>query len=439
MHYAVGSFLLLTAYCLLLTSHAFAEDLRLQELIDEAVKNNHDLMVLEAKTETSKYRIPQAKSLPDPMFMFGYQNEGWRRYTYGEMEGAQWMFSASQMFPFPGKLSLKGEMATRDSESLSAMYGSAKLGIIAKVKELYYDLFLTYKSIDLIKENTLLFSRVEDAVLARYSTGMAPQQEVIMAQTEKYMLLEKEEMLRQKRQSIEAMLNTTIGRHVNSPVGRPVEPVSTSYSTSMDEALKATHENSPEIKSKEKMISAAEAKVMMAKREYYPDFTLAASLFKRSREFEDMWSLTTTINIPLFYGTKQKMAVLEAESARSEAIHELEATKFMIASNLRDNYSMFQTAGRLMDLYKNGLMPKAYQDFESALSGYKTGKVEAITVITRLKSIVDYEISYWNQFVEREKAIARIEAITGNNLLSRHSRESGNPDKAKSLDSASLD
>ena len=45
------------------------------------------------------------------MFMFGYQNEGHDRYTYGEMQGAQWMFSASQMFPFPGKLPLKGEMA----------------------------------------------------------------------------------------------------------------------------------------------------------------------------------------------------------------------------------------------------------------------------------------------------------------------------------------
>lgn len=410
----VVCFLLIAISCLLSASSAFADDLKLQDLIDEAVKNNHDLMVLESKTETSKYRIPQAESLPDPMFMVGYQNEGWRRYTYGEMEGAQWMFSASQMFPFPGKLSLKGEMATRDSEGLKAMYDSVKLGIIAKVKELYYDLFLTYKSIDLLKENASLFSRVENAALTRYSTGMAPQQEVIMAQTEKYMLLEREEMLKQKLQSIEAMLNATIGKHVNSPLGRPAEPVSTLYSTPMEKALGTANENSPEIKSKEKMISSAEAKVNMAKKEYYPDFTLAASLFKRNREFEDMWSLTTTINIPLFYRTKQKMAVLEAESARSEAIHELEATKSMIASNLRDNYSMLQAAEKLMDLYKNGLMPKTYQDFESALSGYKTGKVEAITVITRLKSLIDYEVLYWNQFIEREKAIARIEAITGN-------------------------
>jgi hypothetical protein len=85
----------------------------------------------------------------------------------------------------------------------------------------------------------------------------------------------------------------------------------------------------------------------------------------------------------------------------------------MLSSAIRDNYSMLRTAEKLMELYKNGLIPKTYQDFESALSGYVTGKVEAITVISRLKSLIELETLYWNQFVEREKAIARVEAITG--------------------------
>ncbi len=138
----------------------------------------------------------------------------------------------------------------------------------------------------------------------------------------------------------------------------------------------------------------------------------AGSVFKRRGEFEDMWSLTTTINIPIFYRTKQKMAVLEAESALSEAKHELEAVKLMLSSNIRENYSMVKAAEKLTDLYKNGLIPKAYQDFELAIAGYVTGKVEAITVITRLKSLIDYELLYWGQFIEREKAVARLEAIT---------------------------
>ncbi|MDO8723660.1 MAG: TolC family protein, partial [Syntrophales bacterium] len=145
----------------------------------------------------------------------------------------------------------------------------------------------------------------------------------------------------------------------------------------------------------------------------YPDFTLGANLYKRKGDFDDMWSLTTTINIPIFYRTKQRMAVLEATSALSEAKHELEAAKLMLASGIRENYSMLTTAEKLMELYKNGLLPKTYQDFEQAIAGYTTGKIEAITVISRLKFLVDYELLYWEQFAEREKAIARLEALTG--------------------------
>ncbi len=411
-HYA---FFLFFITCFLLpASLVCAEDLKLKDVIDEALQKSPEILASQYRVAASQYRIPQAKSLPDPMFMFGYQNEGWKRYSYGEMQMAQWMFSASQMFPFPGKLSTKGEMATKESESLGASYDSLKLRVIARIKELYYDLFFAHKDIDLIKERTALFSRIEDAALARYSSGMAPQQEVLMAQSEKYMLLEKEEMQKQRIQALEAMLNTTIGRDVNSPLGRPAEPQHVPYGRRLGDLVAVAYENSPELHSKKKMIEAAEAKVKMAELEYYPDFTVNAGYSNRGGgQFEDMWSLTTAINIPIFYRTKQRQAVNEAKASLAEARNELEATKLMLSSTVRDNYSMVRTAENLMELYKNGLIPKTYQDFELAIAGYVTGKVEAITVINRLKALLEFETLYWKQVTEREKAIARVEAVTG--------------------------
>lgn len=392
---------------------AFASELSLQELIGEALEKNPDIRASQSRVNASRYRIPQAESLPDPMFMFGYQNEGWERYTYGEMPDSQWMFSASQMFPFPGKRSLRGNMASRDSESLAASHASLRLNTVAKIKELYYELFLAYKSLDLIKDRTALFSQVEEAAIARYSSGMGPQQEVIMAQTEKYMLMEKEEMQRQKIQSLEAMLNSAVGRDVNTPMGKPVEIPATAYSETLDETIATALANSPDIKARAKMIESSEAAVRMSKKEYYPDFTITGSVFTRGGEFEDMWSLTTALNIPLFYRTKQRQAVNEAEANLSGARHEYEASKLMISSGIRDNYAMVKAAEKLVDLYANALIPKATQDFELALTGYRTGRVEAITLILTLKSLIDFELSYWEQFAAREKAIARLESLAG--------------------------
>jgi hypothetical protein len=70
-----------------------------------------------------------------------------------------------------------------------------------------------------------------------------------------------------------------------------------------------------------------------------------------------------------------------------------------------------------MDLYRTALIPRSRQDFEAALSTYSTGRGDVLTVATRLKGLLDYELQYWAQFAEREKAIARIEALTGENRL----------------------
>ncbi|MDO9229928.1 MAG: TolC family protein [Syntrophales bacterium] len=400
-------------------AHAFAveETLKLPDLIREALKNNPEIHVAEARANGSIHRIPQATSLADPMVMMGYENEGtdsfytFDRETKGMPADSRWMFSLSQMFPYPGKLALKGEMATRDAESLKAMADATRLATEVRVKELYHDLFLAYTNIDLITDQAALFSRVEDAALARYAAGMAPQQEVLMAQTEKYMLLEREEMEKQKIQSLKAMLNASLGRDALSPLGRPEKPQNIIKPYRLDELIQLSHDRYPMIKSREKMVNAAEAKIRMAKKEYYPDFTIGTGYFARSSQFPDMWNLTATMNIPIFYKTKQREGVLEAEASLMEARRNVEATKLMASSALRDNHAMLKTAENLMALYREGLIPKAYQGFELALAGYVTGKIEAITAITRLKALIDYEFLYWRQFTDREKAAARLDGL----------------------------
>jgi len=402
------------ALVLLLAGVARAEDVGLEGLIEEALANNHEVLMSRSRRSAASYRPPQERSLPDPMFMFGYQNEGWERYTYGEMPDAQWMFSLSQTLPYPGKRSLMGERAERETESLDALYEASRLRVVAEVKERYYDLFLTHKSLELIEEKRSLFLRVEEAALGRYSSGRAPQQEVLMAQTEKYMLDERIEMLKQRLQAQEAMLNAALGREdIRAPLGRPAEPVASTLDITLDEAVLHAYENSPEIRAKHMMAEAARVGVSVARKEYYPDFTLTGSYFARGGPFDDMWSLTTAMNIPVFYRTKQRNAELESIALAEEAEHELEASKKAVAAALRDNYSMAVTASRLVFLYGDSLIPKARQGFESALSGYITGKTDLALVIRSLSVLLDYELLYWGQFAEREKAIARFDALRG--------------------------
>jgi outer membrane protein TolC len=397
-----------------LAAPAAAFDLNLQELIDEALHNSPEILAAKARSAAAGHRVPQASSLPDPMLMTGYQNEGLTGYTYGDSSDAQWMFSASQMFPFPGKLGRKGDMAAAEAAGVAATAEATRLKVVERVKDLYYDLFLAYKTLDILHERAALLSRTEEAALARYSAGMGQQQDVLMAQTEKYMVLEREGMQTQRIQSLESMLNSTVGRDVTSPLGRPPEPGRSPFTRSLEELIQAAYAHSPEIKAREQMVKAAEAKIAMARKEYFPDVTIGGTYYSRnSKEFPDMWSATATFNVPIYFKTKQDEAVREGLAGLSEAKHELAATRLMVASAMRDTYTMIQTADHLMGLYRQALIPKNYQDYELALSGYASGKVEALTVIATLKSFLDSELLYWARFTEREKAIARHETLMG--------------------------
>jgi cobalt-zinc-cadmium efflux system outer membrane protein len=391
---------------------ASAETQALEPLIQEALANNRELRAAESRIPAADFRITQAWGLPDPMVSVGYQNDGLTRYTYGDSPDAQWMYSVSQTLPFFGKRDLKQSMAKADAEGIREAYEALRLRVVARVKELYYDLALIYRNLDLVAERGTLFARIEEAALSRYASGTASQADAIMAQTEKYMLREREAMLKQKIQSLEAMLSLTIGREKPSSFARP-EPVPfDSYIPDEAELIRKAYAQSPEIRNRERMVVAAEAKVGMLKREYYPDFTFTGSLAQRPGEFTNMWGIATSVNIPIYYKTKQEPAVREAQATLEGTKYELEAVRIMAASGIRDNLAMFRAAENLMELYRNALIPKAAQDFDLALVGYGTGRSDVLTVITRLKSYLDYELLYQGQLTERAKAVARIEALT---------------------------
>ena len=392
---------------------AASPPLVLDGLINEALARNPQLAAYGFLVSAREHKVPQARSLPDPVFSFGYQNEGWDRYSWGERQMAQWMFAASQKFPYPGKLRLKGEIAEDDARSMGESYEDLRLRVARQVKDLYYDLLLYYKDLDIIGQRFDLFTQMEKAALARYSSGLAPQEEVILAQTEKYTLLEKKEEIRQKITAADAELISVLGRPSGSRLGRPVETGYLLNASAAAPLVGAAISNSPQIRAGQRLIEEAGAGVRLAKKQYYPDFTVTGAVDKKAGAYMDDWSLVTAVNVPLYYKTKQRQGVMEAKALLEKAQADLEARKLLLSSDVEGFYSVAQSAGNLMDLYRKGLIPKTYQDFEAALAGYVAGNVPALTAIDRLKSLLNYEFDYWQQFTKRQKAIAGIEAITG--------------------------
>jgi outer membrane protein TolC len=401
-------------FLLLLCTGTFAQDspLSLQRLIDEALKNNPEIQAADAKASAMSERISQMGSLPDPIFSAGYQNEGLRDYSYGTQD-SWWTVSLSQTFAYPGKLPLQEEAASFEVRAERANAELVKHQVVGRVSEGYYDLFLATKELVLIQARKPLASRLEEASLARYASGVGSQVEVIMAQAEKYMLIEKEEMAKRKIASFEAMLNREIGRDTTAPFDRIEDTPPTPFNHPLDETLERARSHSPELIMQENLIRASEKKSLRSRKEAYPDITLMGSYFNRGNGMDDMYALTASIPLPIFYKRKQGAGINEAAWNLASARRNLDTARLRIESEVRDNFAMIRASDRVMELYKDALIPNARKDIDAALAQYSSGRIDAATTLAKLKAPFDYELTLWQQFVEREKAIARIHVITG--------------------------
>jgi len=398
---------------MLVASPAGAQNLTLKDLIDQALKNNPDIRAAEARAAAADEKISQEASLADPMFSAGYQNEGFKKYTYGDSQYAWWMFSLSQTFPFPGKRGLQREAAQYEASSARATIESMRRDVVGRVSQAYYDLVLATKELDIIQARLSLAARLEDAALARYAAGTGMQEDVIMAQAEKYMLMENQAMAKARRDSAEAMLKRETGSQDVNPLARPAIDPPTPFAYTMDELVQRALAGAPELSERRQMISASEKRLARARKEAWPDITIMPQYYRLGGGMEDMWALTASIPLPLFYRGKQGAAIAESSWNLTSAQMELEAARLRITSEIRDNFAVITSSERVMELYRSALIPKARQNIDAALALFATGRINASQALATLKAPYDYELSLWQQQVQREKAIARIKVYTG--------------------------
>ena len=88
----------------------------------------------------------------------------------------------SQELPYPGKLKLKGEIASKEAEGAFQEYQAVQLGVISRLKQAYYRLQYAYAASDLLMGSRDLLNKLVSVTEDRYSVGKAAQQDVFKAQ-----------------------------------------------------------------------------------------------------------------------------------------------------------------------------------------------------------------------------------------------------------------
>jgi len=220
-----------------------------------------------------------------------------------------------------------------------------------------------------------------------------------------------------------------LNRPLDSPLGEPEEITKSELTTTLAEITDATSEHAPLLKSSSEIVDSREESLKLAKKQYLPDFILGATYFNRdggNGDLDDIWQVSLGLRVPLYYWRKEKFGVREATLDVSQARENYESTKSNLLFQVKDNYITATTAEKLIELYQTGIIPQSTLSLESAISGYQVGNIDFLTLLNNLITLFNFELEYYQQVTEYQKALARIEEIAAIELIGTDLADSGN-------------
>ncbi len=381
-------------------------------LIQEAIEKNPAIQAAQYTTAAKKAMIQSAGTLPDPVLGFQQMGDinppGLQR---GDPSSGR-TYSITQDVPFPGKLDLKEKIAETEFEAESWNQQQTQLQVVADLKVAYYNLYLVERSISIVQENKALLEQFAQTAEAKYRVGQGIQQDVLKAYVEISKLIDRLTVLEQRRAATESEINSLLYRPPGTPLGKPAEIEKAELRRSFDELYQLARTNYPALQMQEREIFRNQHKVELARKEFYPDFTLGFSTVERSA-LSEMYGIMVNAKIPLYFWRKQQPELSSANMSLDSARKQRDNTAAVLHAKLKDLYLTATTSERLIELYRTGVIPQARIALDSVVAGYRVGSVDFLALMDSFITLLDYQLKYYEVLTEYQKALAQLEPYTG--------------------------
>ena len=399
-------------------SQAADNVLILDDLIKTALERNPQLQSLYSTFKADSAKIPQAGALPDPILSLSIMNLPTNSFVFDQepMTGKQ--IALRQDFPFPGKLNLKEKISSQGAAISIANYREYKNQIIKDIKIAYYDLFFIDKSIEITEKNQKLLKEFTEIAESKYKVGKGLQQDVLKAQVELSKMIDKLIQLRQKRAVKQAQINTFLNQPVNTLLGQSDEPEFSSFNKTSDSLQVLAVSNRPLLKGWESMRKQSSLRVDLAKKDYWPNFGIFLAYTQRDK-FQngnpgyDFFSGGISLNLPIYSGSKQSKKVEETIHSKSMIEERYQQILNQVYFELENKMTSAKKNAKLVELFRTGIIPQASQSLESAMTGYRTDRVDFLTLINNQITLFNYELDYYRVLSEYNQDLANLEYITG--------------------------
>jgi len=383
------------------------------KLLQAAALNNSALKVAYLKWQAELLQVYPAGALPDPQMSFTHYIQEVETRV-GPQEQA---LTVMQRFPWFGKLDLQAAMQQEKARAAQASYDILKVKLFSEIEQIYYDFYYLQESLKIAKENKRLLLSFEPISRNLIKTGKSAK-DLLKVQVELGHIEDRISGLKIRWIPLKSRMNELLNRHMMAPMNI-IAVLPKTESVRDDSVLhNQMMTNNPELKLIDYRLAAAENKILLARKDFYPDLTLGLNYVRTTEsqgnqqdDSKDPVMVTLGISLPL---NQRKYADLEQATvkeftairwSRQQKERQLERRLKMALYELEDNERVFT-------LYDTTLIPKNKQSLKITLQAYRNGKASFLELIDIQRQLLEFQLMQKKSLTKIHKQQAILRELT---------------------------
>lgn len=402
------------AVVIIFTAGAFAAGqtvLTESAVIEKSVANNPGLIAAEKMARSIESKGHKQYFLENPEAGVDYMNG--QVSLISPASGLMKYFVVEQKIPFPLKYIWKAGGVAAETDAYKYMYEMKKFETIDSARSAYYELYKTIKYIDITSGASAVLKQISGIAFARYNQGMVPQQDVVKADLETD-LLENELLTlnRQREADIQRLRQVTADDLLLTGTAYSLEdPQVPELKAGFDEIKDSVLKTAPSVKAAAADKSLAENMRNMAISDYLPDLSVQ---YKRNMDLSSNdYEVMVEAEIPLWFLNNQQANIGENWETAESKNSTLEDEKNRVVYESKDHFETIKADYRLIELYKNKLIPQAEAGLKSALASYQSKRIEFMALLDSERMLLDMKKDYYMRLVEYLNHYRMLEELSG--------------------------
>lgn len=328
-------------------------------------------------------------------------------------------------FPFPGVLSLKGEIVGQEIQSVMETLEIAKRDAITEARKAYWDLLFVHKAEKIAVETLGLFRHLEQVATIRYETGSTSYQDVIKIRIQRELLEEDLDTLREKQRNWESKILEILNLPPENKVGVPKNREPLKNVPPLGALYKLAYERRQELRRMRARVGKMERLIEMAETMILPTYTLGFSFFEdeavtqvgsvaNRNDFPVTTQASTGFGLPKmpWYGIED--AYLRQTQQELNALRrDLEKEEAATGTLVRNAWFRLDLAKREEALYRKSILKLSRAALDVSTQGYEAGNVSFADVISSYTSWLDINLVAERELSALGIARAQLEAAVG--------------------------